>query len=125
MHMLREVISFAVVGAMNTMIGFSVFLFGLYALNLSIFLSNALGYAAALTVAFFLSKKFVFGSKFNSNQVEFVRFIMAFFVAFGANQVLLWVLSENSRFHDVIVQILSMSVYTFTLFAISKLFVFR
>ncbi|WP_245279110.1 GtrA family protein [Mesorhizobium loti] len=75
---------FGAVGLLNTALGYSLILAGL-ALGLGDILSNAAGYAAGLTLGFFLNRQWTFERAGGFRRGAVVRYAMTFVVAYGAN----------------------------------------
>ncbi|QKD05945.1 GtrA family protein [Mesorhizobium loti R88b] len=79
-----RMLRFGAVGLLNTALGYSLILAGL-ALGLGDILSNAAGYAAGLTLGFFLNRQWTFGRAGGFRRGAVVRYAMTFVVAYSAN----------------------------------------
>ena len=75
---------FGAVGLLNTALGYTLILAGL-ALGLGDIVSNAAGYAAGLTLGFFLNRRWTFGRAGGFRPGAVARYAMTFVVAYGAN----------------------------------------
>jgi putative flippase GtrA len=108
-------------GVINTIIGFLV-IFSSMALGCSPLLSNVAGYAVGFILGFVFSKKFVFRS--NGHLVtEGVRYLLVFIVSFLLNLLVLhWTLFYMNA---VVSQLVAAATYTFLMYTLTRLFVFK
>lgn len=120
---LREVLKYSVVGIINTLVGYGVFMVALLGLRYSPELANVIGYTIAFSVSFFLNRFFVFTNTNISLQMG-LRFVTAFFVAFAANFGTLVILVRCFLVLPEIAQIFAMIVYTIIFYVLNKNFVF-
>ena len=79
-----RMLRFGAVGLLNTALGYSLILAGL-ALGLGDIVSNAAGYAAGLTLGFFLNRQWTFGRAGGFRPGAVARYAITFVVAYGAN----------------------------------------
>lgn len=119
-----EIQKYIIAGFVNTAVGYSVFFVALRWMNLDPEIANAVGYAVALTIAFFLNRSFVFAGA-NSAPNSPVRFIVSFAIAFALNQAALFVLIRMFSLPAEIAQIFSMALYTVAFYLLNKHFAFR
>lgn len=120
---LNELIKYGAVGVINTAMGYGVFWFFFRWLNFRPEAANAIGYVAALFLAFILNHIFVFsGSTISSTSAA--RFIAAFAIAFLINQIVLFVLFRIFSVPPEVAQIFAMIVYTVIFYLFNKHFVF-
>lgn len=120
---MHEMIKYGLVGVVNTIIGYGIFLICYEWINFSPESANAIGYAFGLCAAFILNKKFVF----KKGKISFslvVRFLLAFIIAFFFNQITLIALITHSSIWVEIAQIFAMAIYTIMFYLLSKYFVF-
>lgn len=123
--MRSELARFILVGLVNTAFGYAIFWLGLHFLGLSAPLANALSYAISLCLSFVLTRRFVFrGAAAAPASAAAWRFIVAFAVAFGINQAVLWLLLALG-WRAEIAQLGAMVSYTVVFFMLNKFFVFR
>lgn len=115
---------YALIGVLNTVIGYFVFWLMLVAFHLSPSISNALGYAVALTVAFYLNRSYVFDVKVYAIS-HYVKFVASFFGAFGLNQLVLWWLVYSEGWQPEFAQIAAMICYTVVFYLLNRFFVYR
>lgn len=118
-----EVFRYLVVGLANTGIGYGVIFGCMYIFGLSPEISNAIGYAVGLVASYFLHRHFTFRSS-GRRQAEFVRFIVAFVIAYLMNLaaliIMVRIISMNAGFS----QILSGAVYVGCAYILNKYYVF-
>jgi putative flippase GtrA len=110
-------------GVLNTVAGFSV-IFVLMALGVSPIIANVGGYLFGLILGFFLSKKLVFRSKGHMTSEGF-RYLAAFLTCFIVNLFTLQFALNFLHWNAVPAQLLAASVYTFIMYLLTRLLVFR
>ena len=86
--LLGELLSFGVVGAFNTLIGFLAIVVLTEGAGWSPVIANMSGFAIGLVVSFSLNKRFTYGRRRAAAGAPF-RFIAAFAVAYGLNLAVL------------------------------------
>ncbi|KRB31284.1 polysaccharide synthesis protein GtrA [Mesorhizobium sp. Root695] len=79
-----RMLRFGAVGLLNTALGYTLILVGL-ALGLGDIASNAAGYAAGLTLGFFLNRQWTFSRAGGFRPGAIVRYAITFLIAYGAN----------------------------------------
>ena len=86
--------------------------------------SNAIGYAAGLAVAFVLNRVFVFeGARLSI--AAGVRFAVSFGIAFALNQAVLVALTRGAGMAPELAQVFAMVCYTVIFYFLNKHFVFH
>ncbi|SMQ61823.1 Putative flippase GtrA (transmembrane translocase of bactoprenol-linked glucose) [Pseudidiomarina planktonica] len=118
-----EFFRFLVVGVINTAVGYGVFYLLLRYLHVQPYLANAIGYCVALSVAFTLSRCFVFNKTYKPRMV--LNFTIAFILAFGLNQITLFLSLNVAGLIPELAQLFAMAVYTVAFFFLNKYFVFN
>lgn len=118
-----EIFKYAVAGVINTCVGYAVFFVLLRWIGFGPAISNTIGYAVALLVAFLLNKYFVF-SKSKARGSAVGRFAVSFCVAFLLNQFVLLILLGWFNLRAEIAQIFAMAAYSVIFYLLSKCFVF-
>lgn len=121
---IRELARFVVVGIVNTAFGYAIFWLGLHLMGMSPQMSNTFGYAVSLCFSFVLTRYFVFRAGDAPGGAAAWRFAIAFALAFGLNQAVLWLLLALS-WRAEIAQLGAMVSYTLLFFILNKFFVFR
>lgn len=118
-----EVFRYLVVGLANTGIGYGVIFGCMYILSLSPEISNAIGYAVGLVASYFLHRHFTFRSS-GRRQMEFVRFIIAFAIAYLMNLASLIIMVRIISMNAGVSQILAGAVYVACAYILNKCYVF-
>jgi putative flippase GtrA len=110
-------------GLLNAVVSLSTIYFCLSS-GVSPLMSNISGYAVGLLVSFTLSKAFVFESRRRTGP-ELGRFVVAFILSFGANLVVLGVLTESGLVAPFVAQLAAISTYVVMMFSLSRWVVFK
>jgi putative flippase GtrA len=110
-------------GAANTLIGFVV-IFSTMWLGFTPLAANISGYAVGFILGFLVSKKLVFRSDGNVVK-ESIRYLVAFFLAFGANLATLSIALDQLNLRAIPAQLWAGGVYTCTMYILSRHYVFR
>lgn len=120
---MKQLLRYCAVGIVNSGVGYAIFWILLRVFGLTPGISNAVTYALALCLSFALNRRFVFDFG-GPGRGAAVRFVLAFAVAFGINQLtLLGLLKVGLRAEFA--QIGAMAAYTIVFYFLSKFFVFR
>jgi putative flippase GtrA len=115
---------YVAVGVLNTAIGYALIFAFMYAAGLSPKVSNVLGYAFGLVVSYGLNRVYTFHSR-NAKAPEFVRFLLIFAIAFGANFAALALFLQMPQIPVPLSQLAAGGVYVVTSYVLSRRFVFR
>ena len=113
---------YSIAGFVNMVVGYAV-IFASMAAGCSATLSNVFGYSAGLVVSFLQSRHWVFRSTDKATG-DFMRFVPAFLLAFGANFLVLQVLLP-AGVNPYVSQLLASVAFVAVSFALSYVFVFR
>lgn len=119
-----QLIKYLVSGGVNTLVGYGIFLALLTYLGWSPELANAAGYGVALVVAYMLNKIFVFKGSAPARKAV-PKFLVAFALAFSANQLVLTGLVRVLDFRPELAQVIAMVVYTVAFYLLNKNYVFK
>ncbi len=118
---LKEFISYNIVGIANTLVGFSI-VFSLMFLGLSAIKSNAIGYFLGAILSYYLNKKYTFKSTID-NKMQIIKFFSVLFFAYILNLLTLqWLLGFSNPYFA---QFISAVVYTLSSFTLAKFIVFK
>jgi putative flippase GtrA len=120
---MKQLSRFVLVGALNTLLGYSVIFGCMYLVRLSPELSNAIGYGIGLTVSYVLNRSFTFGSRQRVGR-EALRFLVVFLAAYAVNFLALLLLVRAAGVHAGASQILAGIVYVGVFYLLSRHFVF-
>ena len=116
-------LKFIFAGVANTAIGYGVFLLLVTLLDMNPSYANAIGYIIALIAAFVLNKTFVFNQSI-TDRSTIPKFIVAFGIAFGINQLVLISSYRLAGLDPKIAQVFAMISYTVVFYILNKKFVF-
>jgi len=116
-------LKFIFAGVANTAIGYGVFLLLVTLLDINPSYANAIGYIIALIAAFVLNKTFVFNQSI-TDRSTIPKFIVAFGIAFGINQLVLISSYRLAGLDPKIAQVFAMISYTVVFYILNKKFVF-
>ncbi|MFP0195124.1 GtrA family protein [Pseudomonas sp. PHC1] len=117
-------LKFIFAGVANTAIGYGVFLLLVTLLDMNPSYANAIGYVIALIAAFILNKTFVFNQS-TTDRSTIPKFIIAFGIAFGINQLVLISGYRLAGLDPKIAQVFAMISYTISFYTLNKKFVFN
>ncbi len=118
---LLQFVTYNIVGIANTIVGFSIIFFLMFA-GLSATVSNVIGYAIGAVFSYHLNKKYTFKSTTNS-KTQAVKFFSVLFVAYLLNfATLQWLLGFVNPY---LAQFISAVVYTLSSFILAKFIVFK
>ena len=115
---------FLLVGVANTALGYAVIFACMYFAEMSPERSNVAGYAAGLLVSYILNQRFTFRDV-QRRGTEFVRFILAFLVAYTVNLVMLIVLINVLMVHAALSQVIAGGGYIVIFYWLNKYLVFN
>ena len=113
---------FVLVGIVNTVVGYGVFYALFVYCDVQPYAANAIGYLVALSIAFFLSKNFVFAKKYKPKML--LKYTISFIFCFCINQLVLFVLVNAKYMIPELAQIVAMLTYTLAFYFANKYFVF-
>jgi putative flippase GtrA len=114
---------FGAVGLLNTALGYTTILAGL-ALGLGDIGSNATGYAAGLTLGFFLNRQWTFRKAGGFRPGTARRYAMIFAVAYGANLAVVIAAVSAGFLENPFVHLAGNCLYTIIFYFGSSRFVF-
>lgn len=120
---MRQLLKFAMVGVLNTALGYAVIFGCMYLLGLGAVVSNVLGYAVGLVVSYSLNRSFTFRSS-GARRAEMIRFVAIFLLAYLANLGVLVLLIRRFGWHEGVAQVIAGVVYFGLSFVFNKYYVF-
>jgi putative flippase GtrA len=109
-------------GALNTLLGFLV-IFLLTSTGVRPIWANVSGYLVGFVLGFIFTRKLVFRSK-DAFINESLRYLIAFFIAFGVNLIVLH-FALNAGNTNLVSQLLAAATYTSCMYILSRFFVFK
>ena len=116
-----QALRYGVVGLLNTVIGLSV-IWGLMRAGLAPVPANMLGYAAGLTISFFLNRTWTFRAPIAPGQIG--RYLVAFVLSYGLNLLILTCALYLWRGDGYLAQLVAVGAYTVAFFLLCRTFVF-
>lgn len=123
-HEFLHILRYAGGGVLNTLVGVSTILLLTVVGGASPFVANIGGYLISLSFGFFISKKFIFFSNGHFG-TESLRYVLSFALCFILNLLVLWTALNLLHLNVVISQLLAAGAYTFTMYLLSRFFVFK
>jgi putative flippase GtrA len=119
-----RMLRFAVVGVLNTALGYSIILAGL-ALGYGDILSNISGYAAGLLLGFVLNSRWTFANTSRIHAGTVLRYVLSFLFAYGANLLIVLAALSQGMTGNPWVHLLGIIVYSVLFYLASAHVVFR
>ncbi len=123
MRELLRLVRFVVVGVTNTAINMAVYA-SLLALDVSYVAASVAASAVAISIAYFLNRRFTFRVAEHSSSLV-IRFFSVQIGAAIANVVLLALLIERAGMDPLLAQVVIVPPIVLTTFALNRLVVFR
>jgi putative flippase GtrA len=120
----KQALRFALVGGLNTAIGFIIIL-GFLAAGFSDIVSNFTGYVCGLLISFFLNRSWTFGQSANPNRREIITFGFTFMIAYAANLIIVICGMALNLEGNPFVHLAGIAVYTTTFFLMSRNLVYN
>ncbi|TJV45314.1 MAG: GtrA family protein [Mesorhizobium sp.] len=118
-----RMLRFGAVGLLNTALGYTLILTGLW-LGLGDIVANAAGYAAGLTLGFFLNRRWTFTAAGGFRPGTAVRYAITFIVAYGANLGIVIAAMSAGIIENPFVHLAGNCFYTVIFYLGSSRFVF-
>jgi putative flippase GtrA len=120
MILLQQVLSYGLIGIINTSVTFLV-IAALTLQGAAPMLANAVGFAAGLIVSFVLNRSLTFRS---SKDATIVPFLSAFAVCYGLNLLALNLAAPLAAQHVLLPQLAGVLVYNVAFFVLMRYWVF-
>ncbi|MER8748710.1 GtrA family protein [Mesorhizobium sp. M1050] len=114
---------FGAIGLLNTALGYTLILAGL-ALGFGDIASNAAGYAAGLTLGFFLNSQWTFSRAGRFRPGAVVRYAITFLIAYGANLGVVVTAMSAGYIENPLVHLAGNCLYSVIFYVGSARFVF-
>ncbi len=120
-----QIIKFAVAGAIGAGVEIGTYIYLVDFVEMYYLTANVLAITLAIFVNYIISQRWVFdGGRYNRG-TEFTVFVLVSIVALFLNQLLMWILVENSELEDKICKILAIATVAFFNYFAKKFFVFK
>ncbi len=123
MQPLPQIIRFAITGAANTVVGFSILLSALW-LGFSDVLANLIGFSAGLALGFVANRQWTFAVKGRVRLAEVARYLAGFGLAWGLNISVVLIGVEAGMAGSPLIHLAGIAVYSTALYLFSRRFVF-
>ena len=120
----KTFLRFLIVGVINTLIGYAIIMFLFHLIGLSYSLSYFLSYMVGIIISFFLNRQFVFFSQKNK-LTEFIKFIIAFCIAYGASYLGLRFIVEYHLINTNIAFFAGMVIYSLLFYLLNRHMTFK
>lgn len=104
---LMQFVRYAAVGVINTTLTLFVIYVCKGLLGMNPWVSNAIGYVAGFVNSFFWNKLWVFNSH-NAVVREAAKFVVGFFLCYGLQLFVTWVLTEHTTIGDIYFSVFGM-----------------
>lgn len=114
---------YIIVGAINSLTGYLVIFSLMYLMKCSPEISNLMGYGVGLLFSYYLNRNYTFKST-KIKYKEFLRFFIVFIIAYGANFLILVLLTYQFKIYSGLSQILAGIVYICVSFFLNRYYVF-
>ncbi len=120
--MLLQLIKFAIVGVIAAIADVGALVVLKELLNFDVLLASAISFSFSVAVNYILSMSFVFKSKNISKIREFIIFVCLSIGGLILNQFILWIGTEFTQIHYLIIKILAMVIVPVYNFITRKVF---
>lgn len=110
---------YVVAAAVNNLVGYGAFLAALHGIGTTAQLANVIAYAVGLQMAFLLNRFFVFKDS-RINLGTGVRFLLAFAISFGLNQLVLLAAIHWLGAPPELAQLVAMAAYAAAFYLFNK-----
>ncbi|MFA5187876.1 MAG: GtrA family protein [Patescibacteria group bacterium] len=121
----RQFFKFCLVGAINTVIDFSVYLFFNRVLGLYFLYANILAILAAMTFSFFVNKYWTFQNNEKKLHTQYLKFALVNLVYFLLYNSILFGLVEYFKVFDLAAKIIAIIIGLFWNFFANRRWTFR
>lgn len=118
------IVRFALVGVINTAIGFACILLGLK-LGLGDYIANAAGYALGLGVSYILNRRWTFKVTSSPSMAEFGWYVALFVLAYSANLGILAVGRSAGMAGQPLLHLAGLGLYSLLFYVLSRFLVVR
>jgi putative flippase GtrA len=121
----RQILIFGLVGVVNSLVHYLVFLLGYRVLGVPMLIASAVGYGCGVLNSYFMNRRWTFRVASKRTFSEFLCFAMVNLVALGINLVGLQVLTGQGHLAPEIAQIMAMALALLVNFGGNRLWTFK
>ena len=122
---MRKFIRYILAGFINTFATYITSIILLKIFNISLVMSNLLGYLVGIFISFNLNRNFVFKSKEAEIKKQFYKFIFSCLFSYFINLIFLIIFSFVFELNAYASQILSMATYNLSFYILSNKYIFK
>ena len=122
---LRQFVKFSIVGVVNTIASASVYTFGTRILKLDPLVANGLAFVVAVTISFFLNKRWTFRDRRQASVGQYSKFFTVAIIGFGLSEIIILWLHHILQVHDLIAFAIATVVVLFWNFGVNRWWTFR
>ena len=113
---------FIIVGFVNTIVCFFLFIFFTQFFGFNLFVANFLSYLVIILISYALYKTFVFQSAQNLSSKK--NYFLAFVISYLANYLLILLISIQVNFSNELIHMMGMICYSLIFYFLNNKFVF-
>ncbi|MCX6744227.1 MAG: GtrA family protein [Candidatus Parcubacteria bacterium] len=121
----RQFIKFCLVGLINTLIDFLVYLFLSRIIGLPFWGANLISVFIAMSSSFIFNKYWTFKNRDNNHKIQFIKFTLVNIVYFLLNNGIVFGLVHFAHIDDLAAKLVAVAVGMFWNFGANKLWTFR
>lgn len=121
----RQFMKFSVVGGVNTVVDFGVYLILTRLLDVPYVLAGALSFTVASTNSYIWNRRWTFRDRETQVVTQYVKFFVVSAVGLGLNAGILFFLVHTWGVHDIIAKAVAIGVVVAWNFSVNKLWIFR
>ena len=123
----KEIINYLIAGALTTIVSIASYELFKNVFHIHYIISNILSWIAAVTFAYFVNRKFVFGSKSTGKDklLEFFNFVKYRLLSLVIDTMLMYLLVDIFKFNDDISKIIVQVVVVILNYIFSKFLTFK
>jgi putative flippase GtrA len=122
---LYQFVKFSLVGVLNTLVHYFVFLFLLKIICTNYLVSSGIGYFCGLTNSYFLNRSFTFNVSNKKTMGEATKFLIVNIFALTVNLLAMILFVDKLSLYPELAQILAIGFSCFTNFVGNKFWTFR
>lgn len=122
---LRQLVKFSIVGTINFILDWTIYLTLTRFLGVYYVLAKALSFVAGATSSFIFNRRWTFRSTNPRRFRQLVKFLFVAVVGLGLNTMILYIAVEYFKLHDIIGLLFATAMVTFWNFFVNKYWTFK
>jgi putative flippase GtrA len=123
--LVRQFIKYSLVGVLNTMVDFGVYISLTRFAGLHFLLANAVSFLVAVTLSFWLNRRWTFRDRIGDRRRQYMFFFLINLIALGLNEALLASFVHFFDVHDLLAKAAATVVVLFWNFFANRAWTFR